>query len=99
MVFAIAVLTNALSAEAFEVEAGGVHEHQVEPAEQVTTMGEQLFLDQVLGAARREWRGVILLPGGQCFTEPGHGTVEVVQVEVSAAADAIILAPAIRRQI
>src|SRR5215472_12559080 len=99
MVLAIAVLTDALSAEAFEVEAGGIHEHQVQAAEQVAPMGEQLLLDQVLGAARRETRRIILLPRGQCFTEPGHGTVEVVQVEVFAAADAIILAPAIRRQI
>ena len=78
MVFAVAVLTDALSAEAFEVEAGGVHEHQVEPAKQVAPMGEQLLLDQVLGAARHEWRRIILLLSGQCFTEPGHGTGEVV---------------------
>jgi len=99
MVFAIAVLTDALSAEAFEVEAGGVHEHQVEPAEQVAPMCEQLLFDQVLGAARREGCRITLLPSGQCFTEPRHGTVEVVQVEVFAAADAIVLAPAIRCQI
>src|SRR5262249_20249958 len=66
---------------------------------QVAPMGEQQLRDQVLGAARHEGRRIILLLGGQCVTEPGHGTVEVVQVEVSAAADAIILAPAIRRQI
>jgi hypothetical protein len=44
MVFAVAVLTDALSAEAFEVEAGGVHEHQVEPPKQVAPMGEQLLI-------------------------------------------------------
>jgi hypothetical protein len=99
MVFAIAVLTDALSAEAFEVEAGGVHEHQVKPAEQIAPMGEQLLFDQILCAARREWRHIILLLGGQCLTKPGHRPVQVVQVEVLAAADAIIVAPAICRQI
>jgi len=99
MVFAVAVLTDARSAEALEVEAGCVHEHQVQPAEQVAPVCKQLLLDQILGAARRKWHRIILLLGGQCFTEPGHGTVEVVQVEIFAAADAIVLTPAIRRQI
>src|SRR6516164_8793869 len=99
MVFAIAVLTDALSAEALEIQAGGVHEHQVEPAEQVAPMGEQLLLDQVLGATRSKWRRIVLLLGGQCLTKPSHGAVEMVQAEVFAACDAIVLAPAICRQI
>ena len=32
MILAVAVAAEGLSARAFEVEAGGVHEHQVEPA-------------------------------------------------------------------
>ena len=56
MVLAVAVPAQRLAAQPLEVEAGGVHEHQVEPAEQVAPMGEQPLLDQVLEAARRERR-------------------------------------------
>ena len=56
MVLAVAVLAQRLAAGALEVQAGGVHEHQVELAEQVAPMREQLLLDQVLDAARREGR-------------------------------------------
>ena len=51
MVLAEPVLADRLPAQAFEIQAGGVHEHKVEPAEQIAPMGEQLLLDQVLHAA------------------------------------------------
>jgi hypothetical protein len=62
-------------------------------------MGEQLLLDQILRAAWRERRGPVLLIGGQRLAEPGHGTVEVVQVETIAVVDAVVLAPAIGSEI
>ena len=99
MVLAEPVLSERLAAQAFEIQTGGVHEHQVEPAEQIAPMREQMLLDQVLPAAWREPRRPILLIGRQCLAEPGHGTIEMVQLEVIAAGDAILLAPAIGRQI
>ena len=51
MVLAVAALSERLAARALEVEAGGVHEHQVEPAEQIAPMREQLLLDQILACS------------------------------------------------
>jgi hypothetical protein len=51
MVLAETVLAEGLPVLAFEMQAGGIHEHQVEPAEQIAPMGEKLLLDQVLYTA------------------------------------------------
>ena len=99
MVLAVAVLAECLAARALEVQTGGVHEHQVEPAEQVAPMREQLLLDQILAAAWCERRRAVLLIGRQFLAEPGHGTIKMMEVELFAAGDAILLAPAIGRQI
>ena len=40
MILAVAVLAQRLAAGALEVQAGGVHEHQVKPREQVAPMHE-----------------------------------------------------------
>jgi hypothetical protein len=40
VILAVAVLTQRLPAGALKVQAGGVHEHQVEPREQVASMRE-----------------------------------------------------------
>ena len=47
MILAVAMLAKGLPAGALEVEAGGVHEHQVEPREQIAPVLEQPLLDQV----------------------------------------------------
>jgi hypothetical protein len=46
---------------AFEVQAGGVHEHQIQPREQIAPMREQPFLDQILNAAGRKRRAAVLI--------------------------------------
>ena len=43
-----------LAAGALEVQAGGVHEHQVKPRQQIAPMREQPLLNHVLQAARRD---------------------------------------------
>jgi hypothetical protein len=48
MVLGVAVAAQRLPAGAFEVEAGGVHEHQIEAREQAAPMGEQPVLNQIL---------------------------------------------------
>ena len=48
VILAVAVLAQRLAACALEVEAGGVHEHQVEPREQVAPIREQPLLHHVL---------------------------------------------------
>jgi hypothetical protein len=72
----IAVLAQRLAAFAIEGEAGGVHEHGGEVGEEVAAAVEQLLLDQVLDAARRERPARLLL---QFLAEPGHGVMEVMQ--------------------
>ena len=64
MILAVAVAAEGLPARAFEIEAGGVHEHQVEPAEEIAPVGEQPLLNQILiaGGHRLEaWK--------RCFGE------------------------------
>ena len=99
MVLAVAVAAEGLPAGAFEVETGGVHEHQVEPAEQIAPMGEQPLLDQVLGAARGERRARVLLRLRQLLAEPRHRPVEMLQLQRLGAGDPVVLAPAIGRQV
>ena len=48
MIFAVAVPAQRLATQPLEIQAGGVHEHQVEPAEQIAPVREQLLLDQIL---------------------------------------------------
>jgi hypothetical protein len=50
-----------VAAGALEVEAGGVHEHQLEPREQIAPMREQPLLNHVLQTTRRERRAAVLL--------------------------------------
>ena len=99
MILAVAVAAEGLPARALEVEAGGVHEHQIEPAEEIAPVGEQPLLDQVLGAARGERRARVLLGLRQCLAEPGHRPVEMVELQRLGAGDPVVLAPAIGRQV
>ena len=84
-----------LAARALEIEARGVHEHDVERGEQVAPAGEQLLLQNVLHAARRKRRRDILLIFGKLFAEPRHRAIEMMQLEALGAVDAIIFAPAV----
>ena len=84
-----------LAARALEIEARGVHEHDVERGQQVAPTGEQLLLQDVLHAARRKRRRAVLLVFGKLLAEPRHGAIEMMQFEPVDAVDAIILAPAV----
>ena len=99
MILAVAVTAQRLAAGAFEVEAGGVHEHQVEAGEQVAAMGEQSLLHHILAASRRQRRAAVLIFRRQFLTQPRHGAIEVMKIEPVDAGDPIILAPAVRRAI
>ena len=48
------MLSKRVAATALEVQRRGVHEHHRELAEQVAPTREQLLLDEVLDAARRQ---------------------------------------------
>src|SRR5271166_514944 len=61
MILAVAVLAQRLAAGTLKVQAGGVHEHQVEPREQIAPMCEQPLLHHVLHAPWRERRAAVLL--------------------------------------
>ena len=90
IVLGIAVLAQRLAALAVEGQAGGVHEHDGKVGEEIAAAVEQPFLDQVLDAARRERPVRLLL---HLLAEPGHGAVEVMQVEPLGAGDVVILHP------
>ena len=65
MVLGEAAPPQRLAARALEIEAGGVHEHDVERGQEVAPAGEQLLLQDVLHAARRKRRRAVLLVFGQ----------------------------------
>src|SRR5438552_6478847 len=81
MVLAKTMAARRLAAGALEVEAGGVHEHQVEPREQVAPMREQPFFHHILGAARSKRRAAVLLLRRQLLAEPGHRAIKLMQRE------------------
>ena len=93
MVLAEAPLADVLAALALEVDRGGVEEDQLQVGEEVAPVGEQLLLDPVLDAAGCERRLVLLLVLGQLLAEPGHGPVEVVELQVVAAVDLVVRPP------
>ena len=84
-----------LPARALEIETGGVHEHQVDRAEEVAPPREQLLLHDVLQATRRKGRCARLLAFGEFFAEPAHGAVEVMKAEALDALDPVIPPPAV----
>ena len=88
MVFGEAALSQRLAARSLEIEAGRVHEHEVERAEQIAPAREQLLLDDVLQAAWREERGAVLLIFAQFLAQPSHRPIKVMQVEIRGAIDA-----------
>ena len=99
MILGEAAPSQRLAARAFEVEAGGVHEHEIERAEQIAPPREQVLLDDVLQAARREGRSAVLLILRQFLAEPGHRAIKVMQIEPLDALDPVVLPPAVRRSI
>ena len=77
MILAMATLADGLATLSLEVDAGGVEEDQLEIGEQITPVGEQPLLDQVLGASRGERCLARLLRSGQLLYRarpwPGRG--------------------------
>src|SRR5208282_6489557 len=67
-----AAASKPLAARALEVEAGGVHEHQIERAEEIAPPREQGLLHDVFEATRREGRSRVLLIFRQFPAEPSH---------------------------
>src|SRR5271157_3540246 len=95
MILAVAVLAQRLAAGTLKVQAGGVHEHQVEPREQIAPMCEQPLLHHVLHAPWRERRAAVLLLLRQLLARPRHRPIEMMQIEPLDAGDGVVLAPAI----
>ena len=96
VVLAVAVLAQRLPASTLEVEAGRIHEHQIEPREQVAPMRKQPLLHHVLQAAWRKRRAAVLLLLRQLLAQPRHGPIEMMQIKFLDAGNGVILTPAIR---
>ena len=76
MVLGEAAPSERLTACALEIEARRVHEHEVEPGQQIAPMREQPLLHYILNAARRERRAAVLLLFRQLLAQPRHGSIE-----------------------
>jgi len=81
MVLGVAAPAERLPALTFEIEAGRIHENQIESGEEVAPRSEEAFLNEVLDAAWRKWRASLLLRRRQFFAKPRHGAVEVMQLK------------------
>src|SRR5262245_17481813 len=96
VILAEAVAAERLPTRTLKVQAGGVHEHQVEPRKQIAPIRKQLFFDNVLGTAWRKGRATLLVLVGQFLAQPRHCTVEMMQLQIIDAGDSVIIPPAIR---
>lgn len=54
---------------------------------------EQLLFDEVLVGAGRERRGPVLLGFRKDLSQPGHGPVEMVQVQAADALNGVVVLP------
>jgi len=88
------------SAAALEIPAGGIEDRQPDIIEETAAFGEQLFLDQVFVGAGHQAAALLV---GKSLAEPGHCTVQVMQVNRVHAGDGIgrspLLCGAIRSRI
>src|SRR5207245_4940286 len=64
--------------------------------EQIAPPREQLFLDDVLGAAGDELAGPLLLVIGQWLAQPAHGAVQMMQLQFADPFEDVVHAPALR---
>ena len=81
MVLAEASLADVLTTLALEIDRGRVEEDQLEIGEEIAAVVEHPLLDPVFDAAGGERCLARLLVSGQFLAEPGHGPVEVVQLQ------------------
>jgi len=84
VILGMAVLAQALTAFALEVERGCIEKDQTELAEQVVAQGEQLLLDEILGGA-----GTKAVPAlvGERVAEPAHRAVKLVKLKTGDTVD------------
>ncbi len=92
VVLGMTALAERVAAAALEVQRRGVHEHHGQLAEQVAAARKQPLLDLVLDAARRQ-RARRLLGLRQLFAQPAHGAIEMMELQLIDAVDAVIVAP------
>jgi hypothetical protein len=93
MILRVAALAEGRAAFAFEVDRGGVEEHDVQVGEQVAAPREQSLLNDVLVGAGSERGGPVLLVFRKFLSQPGHGPVELVQVQTADTFDGIVVLP------
>src|SRR5664279_2440865 len=98
MVFGVAPLSD-VSTLTLKVDAGGIEECQGQIGKEVPLFLEEFFFHEVFRAPRRKRGGEGLVLFRQYFTEPCHGTVEMVEVEIADALDAVLLLPFLGRAV
>src|SRR5206468_5652655 len=86
-------LADLLAALARDVDRGCFEDDQLQAAEEVPPVAEHARLDPVLAAPGCERRLVLLLAFWQLLAEPGHGPVEVMELEVVATLDLVAVPP------
>ncbi len=92
VILGVAALAERGAALALEIQRGGIHEHDRKIGEQRAPTGEQPLLDKILDAACNEGSAV-LIRRGQFLAKPGHGPVQVMELQAIDTRDAVVAAP------
>ena len=90
MIFAEAPLAN-VSSGSLEIEGRCIEKDEVQPGIEVTVGHEEPFLGDILCASGSKWSGVVLVVS--LLPEKGHGTVEVMKLDLICPVYEIVPAP------
>jgi hypothetical protein len=90
VVFGDPELTESFATRAGEHQRGGIEQHDREVGEQIAPTFEQRLLDQILVPPGRPCGAALV---GQRLSQPGHGTIELVERERVGARDIIGVQP------
>src|ERR1017187_6514405 len=93
MVFGVAVLAESLASFALEVDRRRIEKHDVQIGEKLATPRAQRLFNEVLVGTGSERRGPVLLGFRKNFSQPGHGPVELVQVQIADSFDGVVVLP------
>jgi len=97
MVLGVAVFSQVHASLAFKVQRGGVHEYHAQVTEQSASKAEQFFLNVIFYPTRR-MRPMIHGAEAYC-AKPGHGTIEMVQIDVFDSGNVILPHPSFTKPV
>jgi hypothetical protein len=84
VILGVAVISDGFAAFTLEVDGSGIKENTVQAREQIPSGGKQFFFDDIFRASWGKGRAVALIR--DLFSKKAHGPVQMMQLEILAAA-------------